>query len=268
MMSTIPPIREYLLQRLSESELERMEQLLFESDAFFDQVRVEEESLIDEYIQGQMLPADREAFEKRLTLSNDPDGPDDLGERTLLRQAFFAALGEPKQASAAQPLRRTQWASMLAMATAGALAASLPFSVILIRHSRISRQTPVQSASAVMPPAATANPLGAIIFLPALKVRGASAVPIFHVAGRQSMAEIQVQLPTQPTPQTIFRMVVRSKGEIIFQLARIQPRSAGPVTYVSAYLPIETMRPGTYQVDVTSDTGPTEVRIFQIAALQ
>ena len=266
-MTAIPPIREYLLQQLSGAERERMEELLFESDAFFDQVRAEEESLLDEYLQGEISATDRESFEQRLALSAE------LQERVLLRKAFLTALDQPKEISSIRASRRTRWVAMLTMAATGALAASLVFTVILIEKRRDPQQAPAQSSSAGMTALSKSSAPeapGTVIFLASLETRGEATVPVFHVPRQQSIVEIQVQLPTQPAHRSSLQMTVRSGDRIIFQMTQIKPRSAGSVVYVSAYLPSETLSPGIYQVDVTSDLELAEtcVRKFEISTSQ
>ncbi|MCG3194756.1 MAG: hypothetical protein DIJKHBIC_04022 [Thermoanaerobaculia bacterium] len=59
-------IRNYLLRRLPEKDLDRIEAAYFSDDSLFDRIEAEEDRMIAEYVMGQMPPPDRRRFEDSL----------------------------------------------------------------------------------------------------------------------------------------------------------------------------------------------------------
>ena len=87
-------IREYLLGRVSDEEtLSGIEELLFADEEFCDQVSLTEDSLINDYVLGNLDDVDAATF--RSTLSANPE--------RLFKVQLTQSLREKALARAAQP---------------------------------------------------------------------------------------------------------------------------------------------------------------------
>jgi anti-sigma factor RsiW len=62
-------IIQYLLGDLPEKELSRVEDHYFDDDAFFEEMAIVEEELIDDYVRGHLAGRDREKFENSFLVS-------------------------------------------------------------------------------------------------------------------------------------------------------------------------------------------------------
>jgi CHAT domain-containing protein/Tfp pilus assembly protein PilF len=83
-------IREYLLGRVSdETELERLEELLFTDEDFCSQVALVEDGIINDYVFGRLNDADAESF--RETLAGNPDRSFKLELTQAIRTKALAA---------------------------------------------------------------------------------------------------------------------------------------------------------------------------------
>jgi tetratricopeptide (TPR) repeat protein len=82
-------IREYLLGRVSdEATLEAVEELLFTDEEFCSQVEVMEDSIINDYVLGQLDEAEAASF--RASLSGNPERRFKLGLTEALREKALA----------------------------------------------------------------------------------------------------------------------------------------------------------------------------------
>jgi hypothetical protein len=104
----------YLLGDLPEEQAKALEQEYFADDELFERLGAGETDLLDEYVRGELTPAESEAFEQRLSVSASLRGRLEAA-RTLAR-GF-----DRTEVSVAPPVRR--WLLPLAAAAAALLAA-------------------------------------------------------------------------------------------------------------------------------------------------
>jgi hypothetical protein len=104
----------YLLGDLPEEQANALEKEYFTDDELFERLGAGETDLLDEYVRGELTPAEKEAFEQRLSVSASLRGRLEAA-RTLAR-GFDRA-----EAPVAPPVRR--WLLPLAAAAAALLAA-------------------------------------------------------------------------------------------------------------------------------------------------
>jgi hypothetical protein len=91
-------IRDYLLGALSAEQREAVEQQILSDDDFHQEIEIEEEELVDDYVRGKLAPADRRLFETNFLAS--PLRRQKLRFGQALRSAIDARVGS-------RPLSRT-----------------------------------------------------------------------------------------------------------------------------------------------------------------
>jgi len=64
-------IREYLLDKLSDDEREKIEERLMVEDALFEELEILKGELVEEYREGELTGSDRESFEDGFLSSQD-----------------------------------------------------------------------------------------------------------------------------------------------------------------------------------------------------
>src|SRR5690242_13507247 len=97
-------LRAYLLGKLSESEVDLVENRLVEDPNYFSELEVAEDDLFDAYARGQLDSDDRQRFLARF-------GKDDS------RRQFAVALAARTSPAKVVPIRRRYWMPLAAAAT-------------------------------------------------------------------------------------------------------------------------------------------------------
>jgi hypothetical protein len=122
-------IEAYLLGRLPDDEQTRIEALLFEDDDVFEAIKDAEDDLIDRYLAGELVPADREAFER--TFATSASRQQRIALARLLSQGVASGgpVPEPAPPAGIEPrhrrLARASATRRAGIAAAAALAAAL-----------------------------------------------------------------------------------------------------------------------------------------------
>lgn len=129
-------IRRYLLGRLREDELERLEEKIMADTEFFNQVLLGEDELIEEYVQGDLTEADRTAFE--VSVLATPQGRQRVSYVRALRKFVAAVKPTPLPVIPTVWWRRPTSVSYLAAAAIILIALGLVIEPILF-PSRVTK---------------------------------------------------------------------------------------------------------------------------------
>jgi hypothetical protein len=184
-------LRRYLLGQLGEAEEERVERAYRGSDALLEELRAQEDQLIEDYLQDALEPGERQRFEQHFLAS-----PGRLERLVLLR-----ALGDRTARLATAPPARGKRRRVLAVAC---LAALVVAGVLTARAlgPRPPAAGPATRATAASPPApvtpapVATTPLGpASLRLRVPAVRGDGGVPVLDPG---EAGQVVLEAPLDP----------------------------------------------------------------------
>jgi anti-sigma factor RsiW len=245
--------RDYLLGRLSPEAAEAIEERLFQDEACFSDLQDAEDELIEEFVTGEMDPAEAQLFGTRL--ERDPH----LQERIAIRRALIRAMQSGAAETVAVPATAARaqhgmWSRFLVPGFAVAIAI-----LFFISYKAVHRNAlppPATGSNAAPAPAGNrqeAMTQAAVLFLPAHGSRGAAQQPsVLHVG---SAAVVRLELET-PSAKAWARWDVRisnANGKV-FSADGLTPRQAGVVSYVVAEVGASRLPPGMYRVTLSPES--------------
>jgi hypothetical protein len=263
-------IERYLLGRLPDRERAPTESSLFEDEAFYEEVREVEDTLIDRYMAGELSPDDREAFERHF--ANSPSRRERIAfARTLatapvLPEGVHAAAGAPSGVSPARldarvRIPRAAWTAVAATLLMGALwlAGRGPFrqAPSPLSGSPLTGPLPVgspppdarePSASPEIPP----EHLAVLLRLQPDILRSSGAWPRLSLPLGAPTARLEADLEGRPSRGTYTAILHRASGSPLWQ---------GPATIDEARgkirvdVPGSVFEPGDYVVTFNAPGG-------------
>jgi hypothetical protein len=215
-------IREYLLDKLSDDEREKIEERLMVEDALFEELEILKGELIEEYREGELTGRDRKSFEDGFLSS--PDGRQ--------RQLFAAAIDtlerhrQPQRVGFLERVsaffRKPQWA--IPIPSVG-LAAVIIAALIWISIS----QQPTKFVAITLTSSAVTRSTEDVPY------------PTIPIPADASELRVSLTLPQPATPNTRYRIVLDNRR----QLTSLQP-SGQDANSVSVVIPARHVRPGLY----------------------
>ena len=240
-------LRDFLLDRLPQEKAEAIEERMFQDEAFFSDLQDAEDELIEEFVTGEMDPAEAKLFAARIERDSD------LRERVAVRRALIRTLQRTSSkvaAAAPSPARRGLWGRFLIPGFA------LAILILFFLSYKAEHRIGLPPQAVVTPAAQTPSSPGsqqdamsqaaAVLFLPAHVARGAAQQrSVLHLG---NAAAVKLELET-PSADASARWDVRvANGGIVFSAVGLKAQQAGVVSYVVAEVPASQLPPKAYQV--------------------
>ena len=274
-MSTPTPqqLRNLLLHRLRETEMQQLEDQLMQDPEVADLLRHEETDLVDEYAQDRLAAGDRQAFEQHLL--TDPvirqrvkiaRGLRDIAAK---RAAETGADGRPhsSRGSAVTPSNVRPWNRWPLRAAAVFVLCVFGVGLLLRANRQVEVPAPViteQTPESALDTGPTDVPPASIVLLADVQRGGAPQV----VQVRPGAAQVRLQAETTSSDSSMsYRLSITDEtGGPVFSAGDLRPLESGGYVFVEAAIPagalgtgrrtvtLEPQRPGvesfTWQLDV------------------
>ncbi len=223
-------LRDYLLGRLPESDAERLEEDLIESEEVYLTLRTLEDDLFDEYARGDLDDKDRDAFLKRYSARKN-------------RIAFAKALTHRKHNVMAFPPKPR----LIGLAAAAALLVAL--GTILLVEDRRPRLSPLTIAR-------TARQAGApVVHSVAVTLtlgtsRSASDTPVVTVQPNTSTVNVRVRLHPDDRFEKYAAALQSSSGTTVWEHDDLHAVSEGGELILPFAVPAGSLNDGSYELAV------------------
>jgi hypothetical protein len=250
--------RRYLLRQLDDTEQARAEERAFLDPAFFEQVEIAEDDLIEEYAHGDAPGVDRTSL---LEFMKDPDRQQRAQLARELRQRFGAPAARPVApvAAPASP-RATPWWTLAAAAgvvlCAGAALYSVAQATAVRREMVVAlelRDAELRALSARLS-APLAGPEASLLVEPGDALRGSgSAVTTVTVPPTLSAVAIHLLLPQGQSAERYDVTIQRADGAQVW--GRVVTPVAGPPPAVIVAVPPVVLQPGDYTARLATAQG-------------
>ena len=217
-------IREYLLDKLSDDEREKIEERLMVEDALFEELEILKGELVEEYREGELTGPDRKSFEDGFLSSQDGRQRQlfAVAIDTLERHRQPQRLGFLEKVSAF--FRKPEWA-IPSVALAAVIIAALIWILIPQQPARYIAVTLSSSA--------------------ATRSTDDVSYPTIPIPADASELRVSLALPQPATPNTRYRIVLDDRHE----LTSLKP-SGQDANSVSVVIPAQQVRPGLYALVV------------------
>jgi hypothetical protein len=255
--------REYLLGKMPETLAVDFDARLFDQNTLHDELEHERESLIEDFVHGQ-LPAEEESlFRSQLSKSAE------LRQRVEDSRALLLALER------VHPLldRKRSILSQLFIPLSAVLAILLCIvsflyvkeqrrNTLLRSQAKATQSTTTQTS---IPSPMRRQPVGPSLvtaFLSANVPRESSFTPpsIVIPAGTAGL-ELQVELRNPPPDAIVWTVEIRAGEKIISQSSQARLHHVGQEIFLAIVLDAEDLQPGSYSVLYSAASNPTDVRM-------
>ncbi|ADW70872.1 hypothetical protein [Granulicella tundricola] len=240
-------VLDYLLDELPQSQIEAMDNALFESEdlaSVFAEYKVD---LIDAYADGRLSPTQHQRFERMLLI--------DLNLRALT--PFAHALSSMRAHAAEAPHQRpkSQARSKLAYGAAALIAIAATLIAVIFTH----RPHPVPASNPQPPTVIAANnpprqgSIYPVILSPAI-LRGHADSDV-HIPASADQVRLQILLPAE-SDKLQYTASLRGKSHS-FQSTfyNLRPIQAGVERYIEVTIPSGDLQPGAYELSVSDQSG-------------
>jgi len=213
-------IREYLLDKLSDDEREKIEERLMVEDALFEELEILKGELVEEYREGELTGRDRESFEAGFLSSAD-------GRQRQLFAVAIDALERHRQPQRVGFLervsaffRKPEWAIPSVALAAVIIAALIWISI---------RQQPARYVAVILTSSAVTRSTDDVSY------------PTIPLPADARELRVSLALPQPATPGTHYRIVLDNRHD----QTSLQP-SAQDANSVSVVIPAQQVRAGLY----------------------
>jgi hypothetical protein len=279
-------IKQYLLGTLSPEKQCQVEETLLTSQQYFDELLVEEDELIDDYLDSGLTQAEREQFENYFLAT--PERIDKLRFARLLRGYLdkdvsaqaVQRLGDTRTDSptflqsvliffkTGNPAIRFSLAALLLVAVCGGLLIGIMRWQRRVNTDQIARtsqpeETPVgepgsnRHALSPSPPETPTPPVFAVSLSSGLE-RNSGATKRIVVPKGANTLQLRLELMTDDYAR--YRALLKTDAQDILIIAPLKTESAKGEKYVVLNLPAGLLKPDDYQVVLSGETdnGPLE----------
>lgn len=264
-------IREYLLGGLDPEGQSRLEKRLLTDGEYFDELVVEEDELVEDYLDGALSEAERERFEKHFLLA--PERVWKLETARLLKNYSEkeAAAVSPEPVGPTGRPAPPFWEPLLAFFKSGWPAQVALATVLLLTLGGIFialRQRPEQNLPEqvrdVPPRVETPAPPGGasalvlvVALTPGLERSSAAAKRITVEPGVET---VQLRLELTADEYRRYGAALRDDKQEILANTELKAESAGVEKFVALNVPARLLAPGDYRVSLSGEApdGRTE----------
>lgn len=230
-------LRAYLLGKLTESEIELVENRLVEDEDLFSQLEVAEDDLFDAYARGELDADESKRFLAKFGGQSD---------RRQFARAFVRRAGVGR----VLPFPRRTWMPL-------AIAASLLIIVGIYLTPRPDRV----SAPSVVTPAAPASVTPITTTVPLLLGTSRAAGGPSRVVIDQRSTQVDLAIRLNPVDRYAnYAIDIRSQaGNIVWGGAALRAQSENGDLFLHAIVPADRLAVGTYEVNVRGGASPASL---------
>ena len=242
-------IREYLLNPQS-SASEEFEELLFSDDSLHLAVLEEQESLIEDFVRGQLRKADAQCFQRQCDLY--PELNERVNELRLLIGALERSRAYEDADAAAH--RRYGW-QFYGLAASIVCVACLLLVWLTFVHPRRAPDaaaarpflSSTQVTQSIEPPIGP----GQKLFLADGITRGPSSLPQLKIMPDTSTLQLQLELRGSSASIPSWSITLLRGTEPVWHEEDIQTQRVGGEVFLAAHIPAASMPDGIYTVKMT-----------------
>ncbi len=256
-------LRSYLMGCLPESSASEIDARLFADDLLHQDLEVEQESLIEEFLTGQLSDDEQQLF--RAQIARSP----------LLRvkvESMRVLLAAIERRSAPRSRLAAFFSTRSGMLLVPALATLLCVAgVLYVRQSRESANInrPSQSLSHALQPIrqASANVPVTVAFLSANVVRGSGSPDTIQITPNDSVIELQVELRVASAAEQSWDVELRRGAAVIWKASQLPLQTVGREEYLALRVEAKNLAPGDYEVRYrpsSSDQRAYRSRAFRV----
>lgn len=262
-------LRKYLIGDLPESSVDQIDARLFAEDELIRDLEFAQDSLIEDFLAGRLTTEEEAKFQ--IQIARSPL----LQQKVEFMRVLFAAL-ENGVTNLQQP--SPSFRARLTMFLVPSLAALLcVISFLYLRESRKNaglnpqlqaRSYTPQTVSPRTVPSFRENPPGAVAFLSAGLMRGASGLPGINVSPNDALMELQVELRNPPAGESTWDAELLRGSNLIWRSSKISLRTAGHEKYLSLFIKSRVLQPGDYEIHYkpsSSAQNEFQVRAFRVS---
>lgn len=235
----------YLLDEMPEAEREAFVERWFTDPELYQQLRMVEAGLVDDYVRGQLSEARRRQVEQLLLTS----------ESQKRKLAFAEALRAALPAQTRAPLR---W-PLLGAAAALLIAAAGLSSWLGFQNRRLQREVS-RLESGTKSPAVGIYTLD----IPADTFRGGSSIAGGKLTPGAGILRLELEL--RPGDENrMYSATVLAGGRLVWSEGPLRPESLGAGHVARVWIPASALVPGDYTVRLDSGGNPVSYFSFSLA---
>jgi len=242
-------IRHYLLGRLNEDERELLEERIFTDSAFFQQVRMMEEELVEDYVFKILPPQDAEGVAQRLL--STPEQIEYWEITKGVKKYSDSVRRQDARTSGFRVLSYLQ--SVWALPIAATMIVVVIAGVWMMRASSLERTVAALNAPGRVAGTYSDFPLE----LPALRLRSGpqANTPEQRIALPKQVDVVQIRLPVEVGTYTNYQTtLIREPDSTLFTLNDRLPIDAGNRKLLAIRVPADALVPGEYRLVVKGST--------------
>jgi hypothetical protein len=240
-------IREYLLGR-QPSSVEEFEEQLFTDEDLYLAVQEEQDTLIEDFVKGELSKDDAQRFQQQCNLSST------LAHKVSEFRALIGALEQhqPQMRTSQLPVRHDGWQIGRFVPLFAGIACTLLISVTFILHRRsldASQTGPALSIEqhATQSKGAPAGP-EATFFLADGVTRGDSNKPHLKITPETSAINLQLELRSSSASISSWSVEVLHGREQVWSSSAVQPQHVEREIFLAAHVAVGSMPDGLYTV--------------------
>lgn len=243
-------IREYLLDPRS-SAVEEFEELLFADESLYVAVQEEQESLIEDFVKGQLSKADSQRFQQQCDLSPE------LNEKVAEFRLLFGALERhtPRENAGRAAGFKYGWQIRGLAASLACVACLLLVWVMFVRPRKSSDTSAAKPAISNDRQVAESQEPSVgpemTFFLADGATRGPSSRTQLKIMSDTSKLQLQLELRGSSASIPSWSVAVLHGTEQVWRSDDIQTQRIGDEVFLAAHVPTASMPDGIYTVQMT-----------------
>ncbi len=257
-------IRRYLLGQLNDDERQFIEERIFTDPAFFQDVRMTEEELLEDYVFKILPPDDAESFAQRLLLT--PEQTQRWEIFTGLKR--YSDTARKQATPAPSPIPR-YLQSGWALPIAATVVVAVVVGVWIMRANSLERTVAALNA----PGQSAGTESDFPIVLPALRLRSEpqASTPEPRLAVRKDVGVVQIRLPIEVASYSNYQTtLIREPDSTLFTLNDRIPVDVENRKVLIVRVPADALVPGDYRLvvkGITDDKRIDDLGIFLFTIL-
>lgn len=238
-------LREYLLDRLTESESADIELALIADDRSFELLAAVEEELIDDYLRDALSSAEARAL--LAYLERLPDGRNRVRFAHALRISSLAL--HPEAARSLRPVATARPRFAVVLAAAALLLVSVVSATTILQLSHRVDALETELRVATNPTRSAAGSPRASFVLSSGALRAASSLPQVTVARSDEVVELRLDL-AEDSHERYRATLNDADGNELVSMSRLAARVGADQVLVSFLVPAAWLAPGDYYVEL------------------
>jgi hypothetical protein len=249
----------FLLGECEERLALRIEERLFSDDLFYEQLEQVKASLIARQIDGTLQQG--QSAQLAMQALRSPKLQAEIARAKAFHEQPMPSRIPTRPTTVQSFLHIVKVSRPLQLAVAALLVVSVGLFYVFpaLRHAAIghihsSSQNRGGSDSVKSQPAR--NELANTFFLPATVLRSDSGIPVIQRLPDNTLP-VELQIEVRGDAQSHWSAVLMQGANTVFQMDDVKEGSVGPLHYVSLLIQSGTLKPGEYQILLTSKDHPS-----------